>query len=224
MCGRFDLHLPKELLEEIFGVSITDDIQPRYNIAPTQVVPAIRIYPDETRHLDLLKWGLIPSWAKDPSIGSKMINARSETVHEKRAFRSALKSRRCIIPANGFYEWQEVGGKKKPLYVKIKDDGPMVFAGLWDHWKNPEGEIIESCTILTTSTNELIKPLHARMPVILDIKDVDLWLDPHITDPEQLKPLYKPYTSEKMEMYPVSDIVNSPKNDIPHCIIPLKNN
>ena len=173
MCGRFDLHLPKELLEEIFGVSITDDIQPRYNIAPTQVVPAIRIYPDETRHLDLLKWGLIPSWAKDPSIGSKMINARSETVHEKRAFRSALKSRRCIIPANGFYEWQEVGGKKKPLYVKIKDDGPMVFAGLWDHWKNPEGEIIESCTILTTSTNELIKPLHARMPVILDIKDVE---------------------------------------------------
>lgn len=224
MCGRFDLHLPKELLAEILGISILKDIQPRYNIAPTQQVAVIRTYPDGTRHLDLLKWGLIPSWAKDPSIGSKMINARSETVHEKPAFRNALKYHRCIIPANGFYEWRVVGGKKKPLYVKLKDNSPMLFAGLWDHWKAPEGNVIESCTIMTTTTNELIKPLHDRMPVILDTDVMDLWLNPHVHNPEQLKPLFKPYPSDLMEMYPVSDIVNSPKNDNPECIIPLQNN
>jgi len=218
MCGRFDLHLPKELLEEIFGISITRDIRPRYNIAPTQEIAVIRTNPDRIRQLDLLRWGLIPPWAKDPAIGSRMINARSETVHEKPAFRTAFKHRRCVIPANGFYEWQEVGGKKKPLYVKMKDDNPMIFAGLWDHWKPEEGEVIESCSILTTSTNALIKPLHDRMPVILDINDLDLWLDPHITESEQLKSLFKPYTPEKMEMYPVSDIVNSPKNDSASCI------
>ena len=218
MCGRFDLHLPKELLEEIFGISITRDIRPRYNIAPTQEIAVIRTNPDRIRQLDLLRWGLIPPWAKDPAIGSRMINARSETVHEKPAFRTAFKHRRCVIPANGFYEWQEVGGKKKPLYVKMKDDNPMIFAGLWDHWKPEEGEVIESCSILTTSTNALIKPLHDRMPVILDINDLDLWLDPHITESEQLKSLFKPYTPEKMEMYPVSDIVNSPKNDSAKCI------
>lgn len=198
------------------------DIQPRYNIAPTQQVAAIRAYPDGTLHLDHLKWGLIPSWAKDPSIGSRMINARSETVAEKPAFRSALKHRRCIIPANGFYEWQSVGGKKKPLYVRLKDKSPMMFAGLWDHWKSPDGIVIESCTILTTTSNDLIKPLHERMPVILDPKDIDLWLDLQMTDPERLEPLFKPFPSGTMEMYPVSDTVNSPGNDTAECIVPLK--
>lgn len=221
MCGRFDLHIPKELLERILGVTFLHDIQPRYNIAPSQQVAVIRSSPEGIRHIDYLRWGLIPSWAKDPSIGSRMINARSETVDVKPAFRKALKHRRCIIPANGFYEWEVVDGKKKPLYVKMKDDTLMLLAGLWDHWKTPEGNILESCTILTTPSNELIKPLHDRMPLILDVASSDLWLDPTVTDPEKLKPLFTPYPSEKMEMYPVSDIVNSPKNDTPECIVPL---
>jgi putative SOS response-associated peptidase YedK len=222
MCGRFDLHLPREAIAGIFGITIVQDIQPRYNIAPTQQVVVIRTYPDATRHLDLLKWGLIPSWAKDPSIGSRMINARSETVDVKPAFRTALKHRRCIIPANGFYEWREVSGKKHPLYVKLKSNDLMMFAGLWDHWKSPEGEVIESCTILTTTTNDLIKPLHDRMPVILEPKDIDLWLDHQVADPEQLKPLFKPYFSEHMEMHPVSDLVNSPRNETSDLIKPLE--
>jgi putative SOS response-associated peptidase YedK len=222
MCGRFDLHLPRELLAEIFGINIVQEIKPRYNIAPSQQVPVIRSHVDGTRSLDLLKWGLIPSWAKDPHIGYRMINARTETVNVKPSFRKALKYRRCIIPANGFYEWREVGGKKHPLYVKLKDNNLMMFAGLWDHWKSPEAEVIESCTILTTTTNELIKPLHDRMPVILEPNDIYLWLEPHVTDPEQLKPLFKPYPSELMEMYPVSDLVNSPRNDTPDLIKPLE--
>lgn len=222
MCGRFTLHLPIEILERIFGSFTIRDVRPRYNIAPTQNVVAIRTYPDGTRHSDLLKWGLIPSWAKDPSIGPGMINARSETVAEKPAFRGALKHRRCIIPANGFFEWQSVGGKKKPLYVRLKDNGPMMFAGLWDQWKSPDGSVIESCAIVTTTANDLIKTLHARMPVILAVEDIELWLDLHATDPEQLKPLFKAYASDKMEMYPVSDSVNSPRNDTDECIVPLE--
>lgn len=218
MCGRFDLHLPRELLEEIFGISISRDIMPRYNIAPTQEIAVVRTNPEHKRQLDFLKWGLIPSWAKDPSIGSKMINVRSETVHEKPAFRTALKHRRCIIPANGFYEWEAVEGKKKPLYVKMKDDSLMLFAGIWDHWKPGEGDEIESCSILTTSSNDLIAHLHDRMPVILDIDDIDFWLDPHLVQPSPLQSLFRPYPSAKMYMYPVIDIVNSPKNDNPACI------
>lgn len=222
MCGRFDLHLPREVIADIFGITIVQDIPPRFNIAPTQQVVVFRTYPDGTRHLDLLKWGLIPSWAKDPSIGSRMINARSETVDIKPAFRTALKHRRCIIPANGFYEWREVAGKKHPLYVKLKGNKLIMFAGLWDHWKPPEGEVIESCTILTTTTNDLIKHLHDRMPVILDPMDIDLWVDPKVDDPGQLKPLFKPYPSELMEMYPVGDQVNSPRNDTSDLIKPLE--
>ena len=218
MCGRFDLHLPRELLAEIFGITVVRDIRPRYNIAPTQQVPAVRTSPDGTRHLELLKWGLIPSWAQDPHMGSRMINARSETVEVKPAFRTALRHRRCIIPANGFYEWREVAGKKHPIYVTLKNNGPMMFAGLWDHWKSPEGELIESCTILTTTSNELIKPLHERMPVILDPEDINPWLDLRINDPVKLKPLFIPYPSELMKMYPVSDLVNSPRNDTQECI------
>ncbi|MHC1698834.1 MAG: SOS response-associated peptidase [Geobacteraceae bacterium] len=221
MCGRFDLHLPIESLSTIFGVPILHDLHPRFNIAPTQQVLVVRTTEDGTRHFAFLKWGLIPSWSKDPSIGSRMINARSETVDVKPAFRNSLKHRRCIVPANGFYEWESVGGRKKPLYVRMKNNSPMLFAGLWDHWISTEGDLIESCTILTTTSNELIKPLHDRMPVILDIQNVDLWLDPLIFDPEKLKHLFVPCSPEKLEMYPVSDIVNSPRIDIPECISPL---
>ena len=178
--------------------------------------------PDNKLHIDLLKWGLTPSWSKDPSIGNHMINARSETVDQKPSFKNSLKHRRCIVPANGFYEWQDVDGKKHPLYIKLKDDRLMMFAGIWDHWKNPDGNVIESFSILTTSSNELIQPLHDRMPVILDPQYKDIWLDNQVTDPEQLKPLFKPYHSDLMEMYQVSDLVNSPRNDRPECIQPIK--
>lgn len=223
MCGRFTLQYSNEMLAQIFGVAAAKDIKPRYNISPTQQVPVVRTSPeDNTRHINLLKWGLIPSWSKDPFIGNHMINARSETVDLKPAFRSALKHRRCIVPASGFYEWRAVEGKKHPLYITLKDNSLIMFAGIWDHWKNPEGAVIESFSILTTSSNELIKPLHDRMPVILDPQYKDIWLDSELADPEQLKPLFKPYPSGQMEMYPVSDLVNSPKNDNPECIQPIK--
>ena len=221
MCGRFTLQITKEMIAEIFGVPITQDIQPHYNIAPTQQVAVIRTYPDETRHLDFLHWGLIPSWAKDPSIGHKMINARSETAHEKPAFKYAFHHHRCLIPASGFYEWSTDGTKKKPLYIHLKKEIPLAFAGLWDHWKSPAGDVIESCTILTNSSNTLLKPVHDRMPVILDPKDYGLWLNPRISAIESLKYIFEPYPSDKMEMYPVSDIVNSPRNDTLECIKPL---
>jgi len=146
-----------------------------------------------------------------------MINARSETVDQKPSFRTALKHRRCIVPASGFYEWQEVGGKKHLLYIKLKDDSLMMFAGIWDYWKNPEGNVIESFSILTTSSNELIQPLHDRMPVILTPDSKDIWLDSKLVNPEQLKQLFKPYPPDQMEMYQVSDLVNSPRNDTPEC-------
>lgn len=223
MCGRFTLQHSGEMLAQIFGVKVSQDIKPRYNIAPTQHVPVVRTSPEDNMlHIDLLKWGLIPSWAKDTSIGSHMINARSETVDQKPSFKYSLKHRRCIAPANGFYEWQEVDGKKHPLYIKLKDSSLMMFAGIWDHWKNPEGEVIESFSILTTSSNDLIKPLHDRMPVILDSQYKDTWLDIQVSDPEQFKPFFKPYPSDQMEMYQVGDIVNSPRNDAPECIQPIK--
>jgi putative SOS response-associated peptidase YedK len=149
-----------------------------------------------------------------------MINARSETVDQKPAFRTAIRFRRCIIPASGFYEWQKVEGKKHPFYITLKDDRPMLFAGVWDHWKATDGTVVESFTILTTITNDLIKPLHDRMPVILDTNDINLWLNSKVSGPEQLKPFFKPYPPEQMEMYKVADLVNSPRNDTSECIEP----
>jgi putative SOS response-associated peptidase YedK len=218
MCGRFTLQIPPELLAEIFGLLEIPVIPARYNIAPTQKVAVVRSNSGHHNHLDFLRWGLIPSWAKDPSIGSKMINARSETVHEKPAFRHAIKHCRCIVVASGFYEWKQEGTRKAPLYIHFKDDSPMCFAGLWEHWKSPEGETIESCTILTTSSNKLIASLHDRIPVILHREEYPLWLDREVTDPEKLKPLYQPYPADVMEMYTVSPLVNSPRNDTPDLI------
>jgi len=222
MCGRFTLTVSPDTLSSLFKADWSSPFRPRYNIAPTQQVPVVRTsQADNNLHIDLLKWGLIPSWAKDASIGNHMINARSETVDQKPSFRTALKHRRCIVPASGFYEWQSVEGKKHPLYIKLSDDSLMMLAGIWDHWKNPDGAVIESFSILTTSSNDLIKPLHERMPVILDTEDKDAWLDTQVADPERLKPLFRSCTSVQMQMYPVSDLVNSPRNDTPECITPL---
>jgi putative SOS response-associated peptidase YedK len=221
MCGRFTLHIPPELLAEIFGLIEIPTYPAHYNIAPSQKVAVIRQNGDGQNWLDFLRWGLIPSWAEDISIGYKLINARSETVHEKHSFRHAVKYRRCLIPTSGFYEWLPEEKAKIPFYVHLKDGSPMGFAGLWESWKSPEDEKVESCTILTTSSNKLIEPLHDRMPVILHPEEYNIWLDRDITDPEKLKPLYKPYPADNMEMYPVSPQVNSPKSDGPDLIMPV---
>jgi putative SOS response-associated peptidase YedK len=189
---------------------------PRFNIAPTQSV--IVVSDDGQRRLVQMRWGLIPSWAKDPSIGDRMINARAETLAEKPTFRAALKRRRCIIPADGFYEWQKLGKVKQPVRIVLKSREPFGFAGLWEQWISPNGEGIFSCTIVTTAANELLKAVHDRMPVILTRDAEAAWLDPKTQDPEKLLPLLKQYPPEQMEFYPVSRDVNSPAVDKPSII------
>lgn len=214
MCGRFSLQIDPEILANIFGLMEIPAYSPKYNIAPAQQILTIR-RTDASIRSSFMHWGLIPSWAKDISIGSRMTNARSESVHEKPAFRYAIRLRRCIIPAGGFFEWREEFGKKEPFYIRMKNDAVMGFAGIWDQWKNPEGEIVESCLILTTTSNPLIQPLHNRMPVILHREEYGLWLDKEVTDPEKLKHLYQPYPADLMEMNPDFPLVNSLRNDIP---------
>jgi putative SOS response-associated peptidase YedK len=218
MCGRFTLHVPPELLAEIFGLEIIPVLPARYNIAPGQRVAVIRQNGAGRNELVFARWGLIPSWAKDTGIGNHTINARAETLHEKPAFRHAARYRRGIVPASGFYEWRHDGKKAVPLYVRLKAGSPLFFASLMEHWKSPEGEIIESCSIVTTTANELIKPVHDRMPVIVSPSDCDLWLDREMHDPEQLTPLYQPVSADVMECWEVSYLVNSPRNDTPECM------
>jgi len=226
MCGRFKVARKKEILEEAFAAS--DDLgapdwTPRYNAAPGQAIAAVRQLPDRpTRTLSRLHWGLIPAWAKDASIGYKMINARAETVAEKPSFRSALRSRRCLIPADGFYEWQHSGREKLPWCFTLADDALFAFAGLWEEWRPPQGpsalaQTIQSCTILTTAPNELMRGVHDRMPVILAPQDYDLWLDPGFSRVEELQPLLRPYPAQAMRRYRVSPRVNQVKNDDPTC-------
>jgi len=220
MCGRFTLTTNLGAIAKRFGVSrFLEEVGPRYNIAPTQTV--IVVNDDGTRHLTQMRWGLIPSWAKDPAIGNRMINARAETVATKPAFRAALRKRRCLIPADGFYEWQPAGRRKQPVYIALKTLGPFGFAGLWEIWTSPAGDEIRSCTIITTEANELLKPIHDRMPVILNHDAEAVWLDQTIQDSARLLPLLKPYPAEEMECYPVSTWVNNPANDSAECIEPL---
>src|SRR5262245_44785632 len=223
MCGRYTLRVSPAELAEIFGVLETIEWSPRYNIAPTQTVAAVR--PREQgggRELALLKWGLIPFWAKDARIASSLINARAETVATKPAFRAALKKKRCLIPADGFYEWQAVPGQKtkQPYYITVCDAPVFAFAGLWEHWTNPEGARVDTCSIITTDANELMQKVHTRMPVILDRDDYDLWLDRDVQDSEEVLPLLKPFPASRMQLVPISTLVNSPRNDKPECIAP----
>jgi putative SOS response-associated peptidase YedK len=221
MCGRFALFAPGQDIGGQFGVEINIEIAPRYNIAPTQPVAAVRLDDHSgERELTHFQWGLIPSWAKDPKIGSRMINARSETVAEKPSFRAAFKRRRCLIPASGFYEWQKLGDRKQPTFVQGSEDQLLGLAGLWEIWHDADGGVIESCTILTTQPNELIAPIHNRMPVIVAPEDYSMWLDPG-QQPEDGLHLLRPYDSELMKAYPVSTAVNNPRNDSPGCIEPL---
>lgn len=227
MCGRYTLSQSAEALAEKFQLDEVPSLESQYNVAPTRSVATIVI--DQHSHkriLRLLQWGLIPSWAKDPKIGSKMINARSETVSEKPSFRAAFRHRRCLVLADGFYEWQRGSPtgqrrsqeKKQPYYIRMKNEQPFAFAGLWEHWQGPGGSVIDSCTHLTTEPNELVRPLHDRMPVILKPENYELWLDPGIQQPEQLQPLLSPYPSEEMVAFPVSTQVNNPAANAPELV------
>ena len=212
------------MVAEQFALFEVPPFTPRFNIAPSQPVPVVRLAPQQPqpqRELVWLRWGLIPSWAKDPAIGNRMINARAETVAEKPAYRAALRRRRCLVAADGFYEWQRTGGRKQPYFIHMRDDRPFAFAGLWEAWEGPDQSAIESCTLLTTEPNELVRPIHNRMPVILAPDDYDRWLDPAVQKPEQLAPLLGPYPSDEMTADPVSTFVNSPANDGPQCIEPV---
>jgi putative SOS response-associated peptidase YedK len=192
---------------------------PLFNIAPTQPVAAVRVVPGgQERELVELRWGLIPFWADDPKIGYRLINARAETAATKPSFRSAFKARRCLVVADGYYEWQKLDAKKKqPFFIRMKGGKLFAFAGLWDRWSPPDGEAIESCTILTTDANELNRPVHNRMPVIVDPSAFGQWLDP-AERPDVLQELLRPYPSESMEAYPISTFANNPRNQGPECI------
>jgi putative SOS response-associated peptidase YedK len=190
-----------------------DDLAPRFNVAPTQTLPVI--VRNSPNHVAMMRWGLIPSWAKDASIGSRMINARAETVAEKPAYRKPLRSQRCLVPATGFFEWKQEDDGKTPYFIHLPDESLFAFAGLYDTWRDPDGQMVQSYTILTTAPNALMVGIHNRMPVILRHEDEDEWLDPANAEPEQLLPLLRPYPAEEMAAYPVSRLVNSPQHDTP---------
>lgn len=218
MCGRFTLTLSAAEIEARYGVSVPVGYKPRYNVAPTQEILAL-LADGQSRRLDVFRWGLIPHWAKDAKIGNKLINARAETLFEKPSFRDAVKKRRCLVIADGFYEWRETErGKKTPVYVRFKSQKPFGFAGLWEFWNSPEGQTIRTCTIVTTEPNELLKPIHNRMPVIVPRELEELWLDPSPKAQEELECVLRPYRIEELELFDVSPLVNLPSNDGPECI------
>jgi putative SOS response-associated peptidase YedK len=222
MCGRFTLAVdPGRLRESFPDTTIPDDLPRHYNVAPTQ--PVAVIPNDGQSKLDFFLWGLIPSWAKDPAVGNRMINARAETLAEKPAFRSAYRRRRCLVLADGFYEWRQEPGRttKQPMYIQLKSKEPFGFAGLWEIWHNGDGSEIRSCTIITTSPNRMMEEIHNRMPVILPRQAHSLWLAQEELSPKELNPLLVPYPDEEMTAYPVSRMVNSPQNDVPECILPI---
>jgi len=221
MCGRFTLRTSPAVLAEIFEVLRMPDFEPRYNIAPTQQVVAVRQNPAlKHREAALLRWGLVPSWADDPSIGNRLINARADTVATKPSFRSAFKSRRCLVLADGFYEWQKIGSRKQPYLITLRNGAPFAFAGLWESWKKAEPPL-ESCTLITTDANAVLEPIHDRMPVILPEEHYDAWLNP-ATPAAELQELLKPYPASEMQSQPVSTLVNNPRNDSPECVRPLE--
>src|SRR4051812_31183941 len=219
MCGRYTLINLAALTQAFPWINEPppDDIS-RYNIAPTQ--PILGIANNHADRFEHFHWGLIPNWAKDPSIGNRMINARAETLAEKPAFRTALRRRRCLIPADGFYEWKkDAGGKTKtPMLIRMKSGDIFAFAGIWETWHSSDGSVIPSCTVITTQPNELMASIHDRMPVIIKPQDYQRWLDPKEHDPADFTDLLKPYAADEMEARPVSRTVNNPKNDSPDCI------
>jgi len=225
MCSRYNLHSRLNTLIQEMQAGLESegllDLPPRYNVSPTQIVPAIRTNADGRRSLSRFRWGLVPSWAKDLKIGQQCLNARSETVATKPACRSAFKRRRCLIPADGFFEWTGPKKQRMPYHIRLRDASVFTFAGLWECWHPPEGDPIETCTIITTEANDLVRPLHDRMPVILDGSDRDAWLNAD-AEPVQLQPLLRPFPAELMESIAVNPVVNNPRNDRPECLEPWK--
>jgi len=221
MCGRFTLYTPLGEIVSRFAVeSVQAELRPKYNLAPTQEIAVITV--NSPRTLRQMRWGLVPSWAKDLSIGSKMINARAETLLEKPSFRTAVRRRRCLIPTEGFYEWRQTGGRKQPMYIHLKSGEPFAFAGLWEEWRSPEGEVVRSCSIITVEPNELMATIHNRMPAILQNEAEEaLWLEGGV---EEATPLLRPYPAENMEGYSISTWVNSPAMDMLECILPATPN
>ncbi|MDI6802543.1 MAG: SOS response-associated peptidase [Bacteroidota bacterium] len=220
MCGRFSLKSTIQAIEDEFSIEESEiEILPRYNIAPTQDVSVIT-NENKTR-LVSFRWGLIPSWAKDQNIGNKMINARAETLTQKVSFKNALKKKRCLIIVDGFYEWKKTASEKAPMFISLKNEKPFAFAGLWEAWKTPAGKLIRTCTIITTTPNELISPIHNRMPVILPKEFRNYWLESNNFDENKLIELLKPFPAKEMVAYEVSKYVNSPINDSPMCCEPI---
>jgi putative SOS response-associated peptidase YedK len=224
MCGRYRLSRRKQIIEEHFETADwQEDWSPRYNVAPTQPIPVIRQHPKEpVRQISLMKWGLIPNWARDASIANSTINARSETAATKPAFRDPLRYRRCLIPADGFYEWLRTSTSKQPYCFEVNDGELFAFAGLWDGWKNAEGQWIKTCSILTTVPNAVTATVHDRMPVILDRESYDLWLDPGMQNVAVISELLKPYDARLMRSYPISTRINHVANDDEDCSRPVE--
>jgi len=226
MCGRFTLRTPLTELVAAFAIDEPNlpSVSPRYNIAPSQPVFAVREKPGVSptrREAVWLRWGLIPAWAADPAIGNRMINARAETVAQKPAFRTALKRRRCLVAADGFYEWKAEGKVKQPYFIHFTDDRPFALAGMWESWETPDHSSVESCTILTTDANDIMRPIHDRMPVILGPSAYAKWLAPTELETEALRPLLAPYAGDGLEGYPVNRLVNSPRNEAPECVVKM---
>ncbi|MBI2855805.1 MAG: SOS response-associated peptidase [Chloroflexi bacterium] len=218
MCGRYSLATDVGSLEERFGFEGPDlPHQPRFNIAPSQEVLTV-ISDGSWKRAGLMRWGLIPSWAKDASIGNRMINARAETLAQRPAFRPALQRRRCLIVADGFYEWMRIGKSRVPMRIILKSGEPFAFAGLWERWRSPEDVWVHSCTIITTTPNEVMAPIHSRMPVVLSRDAEGVWLDTRIADIASLGHLLVPFSAAAMEAYPISSLVNSPSVDSPEVI------
>lgn len=221
MCGRYTLHSPRQLIVEHFKLSDGITIEPRYNIAPSQEVPVIRLDEAGNRELVKLRWGLIPFWAEEAKTGYSMINARAENVADKPAYRAAFRKRRCLLPADGFYEWKTGARGKQPYHIRMRDHAIFAFAGLWEHWESGDGQVIESCTIIVTDANERLRSIHDRMPVILGEGHYSQWLDVENIDARQVRQLLTPCPGDRLEIYPVSTRVNSPAHDEESCIAPL---
>ena len=220
MCGRYTAAMSWSELVDLYEITETGiplNVAPRYNVAPTQTVPIVRSVPNG-REFAMVRWGLVPSWSKGPDSRYSMINARAETVTEKPSFRTPFRRRRCLVPADGFYEWKKANGAKQPYRIALNDGRPFAFAGLWDSWESADETAIESCTIIVTDANELVRPIHDRMPVILDPGNHVRWLDVEGTPADEAAEMLRSYPSERMTAYPVSRMVNSPKNDDPKCI------
>ena len=227
MCGRFDCHSEFIKIVKSFGVSkasaaaVEPAYTPSYNIAPSRNILIITADEQGERHLEESKWGFVPEWAKDAASSYKTINARAETVADKPSYSDAFKNKRCLVIANGFFEWKQLGHAKFPVYIRLKSEEPLAFAGLHSRWKSPQGEEISTCAIITTEANELLRAVHDRMPVILPPESYDLWLNPKIKDRDQLLPLLKPYPSDEMEYFEVTMYVNKPGHDTADVIVPV---